>query len=400
VSLALTFQIAFASQPGDASYTWTTVPGSMDLSYKRGAPNEYGVMETGESNVEVGDAGSDLDPNNTGSAYYPNVRRGKPMRAFMTVDGTDYPLFQHFVERLPRSVSVGSVWTQRKLTGVDAFGAFALAGLKAVSYASELSGTRWGNVLDTIGWPAGRRNIDAGNSTLDAYTNDADSQDKALSHLLAVVDSENGFGFMDAAGDARFIQRHAFILDTSLAATFADGESIDTGDYPTAIPYTDLQPESTDIVNDYSGHRAAEGSTVLTASDATSIDDYGQRSTDVTSLVSTDNEVQDALNWKLSQTKDPYERVDAITVMPGNDSARWVTLLGLEVGDRVLVVEQPPGFAAPVETQFIVRHLEVNIPASLAASTFTFQLTPVAVDAWFVLDDTSAGRLDFNKLAY
>lgn len=399
MSLSLTFQIAFANQPGDDPFTWTTVPGSKAVTYGRGAPNEYGTMETGTSEVEVGDATSELDPNNTGSSYYPNVRRGKPMRAYVTVDGTDYPLFQHFIERLPRSVSVADVWTQRKVTGVDAFGAWALAGLKGHSYVSELSGTRWNNVLDDIAWPAGRRDIDAGNSTLDASVGfDADSDVKALQHLLDVTRSENGLGFMNAVGDARFIERHAFIIDTAIAATFADGRSIDSGSYSTAIPYTRLQPESTDIVNDYSGQRA--GGTTYTATDSTSIDDYGQRSEEITFLVNTDNEVQDALNWRLSRTKDPYERVDEITVMPGDDMTRWAAVLDLEIGDRILVVEWPPGFAAPVETQFLIRHLSGNLPTALAASTFTFQLTPVTVDAWFVLDDTTAGRLDYNKLVY
>jgi len=64
------------------------------------------------------------------------------------------------------------------------------------------------------------------------------------------------------------------------------------------------------------------------------------------------------------------------------------------------VVEQPSGYDAPVETEYIIRHLNVKLPLALAASEFTFQLTPVSRDAWFVLDDATAGRLDFNKLTY
>jgi hypothetical protein len=576
---ALTFQIAFDSDPTDPTFTWTTVPGSMALTYNRGQQNEYGRTETGESVVQVGDAASDLDPANVqtvnrvndpattdrahwhddgvfatgggslapstdralfgptsmkgvcgsspnpyvypdvivvqagetltlslyvwantatnfqwstsfwnlaesaqldaqtgpvipvpantwtrvsqtvtvtnalgvhmypaliaigksagqvmyfnggqcelgttptpyidgdqvgcrwtgapkgqsfrGSRYATGVRRMRPMRAFITIGGVDYPLFQHFIERLPRTRSVGKSWTERSVTGVDAFAWFALSGIKGRSYAGESTGTRWGHVLDDVAWPAVRRDIDTGNSTLDPATFDDNATTKALEHLLDAAENENGFGFMDATGNARLIERHAAIKDTTTVATFADGRSFDTGLYPSAVKYQGLQPESTDIVNDYSGQRA--GGPVMSASDAASIDAYGPRSSERTFLIDSDQEVQSALEWRLSQTKEPAERVDALTVMPGLDLAAWVIVLGLEVGDRILVVEWPPGFPAPVETEYLVRHLEGELPLALEESTFTFQLTPAGTDAWFVLDDASAGRVDFNKLAY
>lgn len=409
---SVTFQVAFASQPGDATYDWTTVPGSMDITYGRGAPNEYGQPETGQSDIELSDAASDMDPANADGAYYPNVKRNKPTRALLTINGVNYPLFQHFIERLPRAQRVGSSWTRRTVLGVDAFGGFALASLRTlvfpgggdppiitgVSYSSETSGARWESVLDTINWDAARRNIDTGNSTLAAYTTGDDTNVKALTHLLDVVTNENGLGFMDAEGNARFIERHAFITDTTVLATFADDESIEEGSWPTAIRYTELQPESTDVVNDYTGSR--EGGSIMTSSDEPSIDDYGQRSESLSFLLTTDNDVQDALDWKLSRTKNPLERIDGIKVMPGLDADKWVTLLGLEVGSRVSVVEWPPGYAAPVEREFIIRHLAVHLPTALSGAEFTFQLTPVEADAWLVLDDPSVGKLDTGKLAY
>jgi hypothetical protein len=51
-------------------------------------------------------------------------------------------------------------------------------------------------------------------------------------------------------------------------------------------------------------------------------------------------------------------------------------------------------------TACLIRHLEGRLPASIYASEFTFQLTPASADAWLVLDDATAGRLDFNKIAY
>lgn len=397
---SVTFQVAFESQPmvAEAMLLWETVPGTQAMAYARGAPNEYGQTETGQSEIQVGDAASDLDPNNTASRWYPNVKRGKAIRALLTINGVNYPLFQHFVERLPRTARVGQVWTQRTITGVDAFGQFALAGIKGQSYEAETTGSRWDTVLFDINWPSDRRNIDTGNSSLDPITFADDSDERALSHLLEVVDNENGLGFMDAEGNARFIERHAMIANTTVQAIFADDESIDTGSYPTALKFTGLAPESTDIVNDYTGKR--ESGTTQTASDSASINDYGTRSQEINFQVDSDNVVLDAINWRLSRTKDPHERVDAITVMPGTDPDKWVTLVGLEIGDNVTVVEWPPGYPAPVETQYVIRHLSVKLPTALSGAEFTFQLTPSSVDNWLVLDDAVFGKLDENKLAY
>jgi hypothetical protein len=257
-------------------------------------------------------------------------------------------------------------------------------------------------VLDAIGWPSARRDIDTGSSSLDAASFDPNGSDKALAHLLDVVASENGLGFMAADGDARFIARHSLITTfTTVEAVFVDGRAAATGDYLTGIPYQDLSPEETDVVNDYTGKRTVEGAATLAVSDDDSKAAYGPRSSELTMLVDSDAEVTSALQWKLSNTKDPHDRIDSITVMPGSDLTRWATLAALEVGDRVTVVEQPPGFAAPVAADFLIRHIAVSLPTALQGSTFVFQLLPAdAFSGWFVLDDAINGRLDFNKLAY
>jgi hypothetical protein len=398
----LPFQDPYIGSLGDG---FDPFPGVQSVKYTRGAPNEYGQFEPGTSEVVVSDPDSDLDINNPDSRFasYVQTLTAKPTRGVIEVDDgvttTVYPLFQHFIDRIPRTQKVGGVWTQRTVECVDAFGLFALAGIKAVSYPSEATGARFGRVLDDIGWPAGRRDIDTGNATLDAYTNDADSSDKALQHLLAVISNEDGAGFMAADGTATFIERHAALTNTTVRAIFADDRSLDTGSYPTAFRYTELQPEDTEIFNDYTGSRA--GGSVMTSTDTQSQGTYGPRSASpISFLVADDNQVQDALDWRLSRTKDMHERVDSLTIMPGDDLDLWATCLSLEIGDQVQVVEYPSGYTAPVVTQYIIRHLAGDIPLAIGGSSFTFQLTPASIDNWLVLDDATFGQLDANKLAY
>ena len=405
--ITLEFQIDWTHQPYDDPYTgWTTIPGTQSVTYSRGAPNEYGQFETGASEVIISDPDSNLDPGRTAATGYgiygAYVRRTKPMRVRLSIDNgistVVYPLFQHFIDRMPRLAKLGDQWSQRAIQGIDAFGLFAVAGLKGGTYSAESTGSRFGAVLDGIGWPAGRRSIDAGNSSLAAITF-ADTDDtKALAHLLDVITNESGYGYMDAEGTAVFIERHASIVNTTIRAVFADDRSIDTGSYPTAMRYVSLTNDSTDIVNDYTGTRT--GGATMTSQDAQSIGEHGDRSQQLTFLLDSDTAVQDAIDWRLSRTKDPLERIDGITVMPGDDLDKWATLLGLEIGDRIQIVEYPPGYTAEVVSDYIIRHLSVSIPTAITGASFTFQLTPASIENWLILDDATFGMLDSNKLAY
>jgi hypothetical protein len=390
----ITFQIALASRPGDEPLVYTTVPGTLDISYQRGEPNEYGQMETGVSTVVVGDAASALDPGNPDSPYAPNVKRGKAMRAFITLDGTDYPLFQHFIERLPRTRS-RRVWTERSITGVDAFASFALAGSRAGVYPGQASGARFGHVLDDVNWPARGGTSTPGQPRPSTRGTSTDNDRRQGAHAPARrrVTSENGFGFMDASGDARFIERHRH-HHRHVGGGHVRGRALNlaTGSYPGALPYVSLASPSPPTCSTTTRASAASGG-------ATSWPRRTRRPSTTTGLAQgapaprrLGPGAPGRLNWKLSQTKDPDERVDAITDYARNSTfSLWVACFQPRgrcqgQGGRV-----GPGLRRTGERQFLIRHLAVDLPTDLTASTFTFQLTPASVDSWLVLDDTTRG---------
>jgi hypothetical protein len=228
---------------------------------------------------------------------------------------------------------------------------------------------------------------------------DENASVKALDHLLDVVASENGLGFMDAQGRTRFIARHALLTQfATVRAVFSDGPSLSS--YPDAVPYVDLTPETTKVVNDWSAKRDEQDAPTFAVEDTSSVDEFGRRSGELTMLVASDEEVQSALQYRLGLTSQPFERIDSIVVKPGDDLSRWETVVSLEVGDRVKVIEQPPGFATPQPRDYFVRHIAAEIPTDLKASEFTFQLVAADTVAWFVVDDAVNGRLDENALAY
>jgi hypothetical protein len=228
-NLVLGVQAAFGSGPRTESPTWTEIsPFVRGCSWARGRQNELNQIEAGTATVTLKDPASYFDPDNTSSPFYPNVKPGLPVRAYAAVGTSVYPLFYQFLERLPRTLRVTTVYTERQMQLVDGFALLAASGLGGNSYEDELSGTRVANVLDDVGWPASRRSIDVGASTLGQIGFAQEDDTRAQTHLQAVADSENGLLFVNGSGYLVFVDRHQLIQNavyTESLATFQDANS-------------------------------------------------------------------------------------------------------------------------------------------------------------------------------
>lgn len=401
----ITVDAAFGSNPGAAAFTWKNIHTDQALetvrgmSYHRGRQNELNRMETGTSTMSLRDRVSDFDPDNTASIHYPYVRPYVPIRAQATIGGVTYPLFQHFVERWPRTRRIRDVYTERSIQTVDGFEWLARAGIANTAYAAEATGTRVANVLNDVSWSATLRDLDAGTSSVDAITFAESNDEKALAHLLEVADSENGLLFMDSQGRVVFVQRHSLIASpyTVPQTVFRDATSGGGG-----YPFVDAKPsyDLDNTFNEWTGTRS--GGVAQTALDTTSLAAYGLRSQQFSSLVTTDTEVASQAQWKLAQFKEPLNRIESITVKPGTDTGFWQTVLGLEIGERITVREKPPGFTTVKQADYVIQSLHAEFPAGpVSGAAFTFGLWPADTNTWFVLDDTVVGVLDGDgKLAY
>jgi len=207
---------------------------------------------------------------------------------------------------------------------------------------------------------------------------------KALTHLLQAQQDENGLFYIDGGGNVVFIHRHALIQSpyTVSQATFHDGAAGGAG-----YAYTDLQPayDLDTTFNSWTGTRS--GGTAQTASDSTSQTTYGMRSNQFSSLVTLDSDVLSQAQWKLYQFKNPLNRISQMTVMPGVDAGFWQTVLGLELGMRITIREQPPGYAAVKSSDYTIQNISVSFPAGPpSAAMFTFGLWPASTTTFWILD--------------
>lgn len=295
---------------------------------------ELDKMEAGTCTIVFNDLQRKLDPLNTASPFYPNVKTGRRIRVRLNVAGSFYPLFQGYIQGLP------TTWTGPNsaictVTASDGFLPQALAAVSG-SLASAPSGTQIGSLLDKAFWPAADRAIDSGVFAM--ATNDLATGAFALSEIQDIADSELGIYFIDAAGIATFhdyAHRWTQSRSTTSQATFSDQFD--------AVSYQDLQPSADDSRTFQQWTVTTADGTASTAADYESgHQSFLRANTRSTKL---DNPADGAIQATalLQSTTRPGERFDRLVVMATDQlsTATWQKLAGLAVSDKVTVKRNP-----------------------------------------------------------
>jgi len=331
----ITVRIAFASNPFDSAPVWEDVS-SYAISYntKRGRRHELDRMESGTATITLLNTSDNFWSNNTGGAYSPNVLPGKRINIQATYGGTTYDRFTGFIESWEPSFildpMLGPVTT---LTCSDLFENLSHLALNNAGYAQELSGTRFGNVLDSLAWPAGSRTLDAGQSLMKATG--ALVNENALDHLFNVATSERGIFFTATDGKVVFQDRHARFKSpyTTSQAIFANPPG--GGEF--GYSNIELAFDKQYIYNDIRFTRSGGAEQVST--DSSSITANGKRSLMRGNLlVTTDAEVLSQTQYLLSQYKSPSLRAKSITIKNGdNPCSLYPITLGKDLSSRITI---------------------------------------------------------------
>jgi hypothetical protein len=273
-----------------------------------------------------------------------------------------------------------------------------LAGGGPLTYPSELSGARVTRTLDTVGWPAALRSLGVGKSTVLARTFQPGDSISALEHLQQITGEggEEGLMFIDGRGFLKFLDRWTATQSpyTTSQVTFTDtpASPFDVG-YQDAVPSYDNQL----VINEWVG--TYPGGLTQTAIDLTSQAKYLRRIRQIASALTSDDAVLANLEWRLAHYKDPLDRLDSIRVMPNVSTIAWQACLAREPGDRVTVLQHPPGGGTDTR-EYILQHIAADIDlADPARSSFTFQLWPADQRNWLILNDTIYGKNGSNKVA-
>jgi hypothetical protein len=310
--------------------------------------------------------------------------------------GTDrYYLYSGYITTYNSTYGLGVDDTSKiTLQCVDGFRLLNNIGITTVAGAGspQLSGARINTLLDVVNWPSSQRDVDAGDSTMQA---DPGTPNRDLLTVIQLVESsEFGGFFIDAEGNATFFSRDTISKKADeIPTVFADDG--------TGIGYQQIEFANDDtlLVNDVTVTRL-NGVSPQNVFDQTSIDTYflhsGRREG---ILVQTDAEALDQARTLLQARKDTTDRIDSMTMtlLDPNETAGIVAGLNLEIFDLVNVTKTVPGGSTITKELFVQ-----GVQHDITNTTFNTKiLTAEPLIQAFILDSTtSQGRLDSGILSY
>lgn len=349
------------------------------------------VFQTGTMSLRIIDQNGDFNPMNPASPYYNLLNPMRKVTITASYGGNTYPIFAGYITSYDTTTprDVGEV-VYTTIQAVDGFRLFQNAQITTVASATagQTTGTRIGKILDQIGWPAGMRDIDAGQTTVQA---DPGTLRTSLGAMQLVTSTEYGSLYMDGLGNLVFQDR---LLTSSSVA----GTPVEFNDNGTGISYNNAlwKLDDTLIFNKASITRT--GGTTQVAFNQASIDKYFLHSyQEQNLLMETDAE---ALNNALAFVASRQEtsiRCDAVTLdlYTDNYDAGILAALDLDFFDPVTVTTTQPGSSTLTKTLqvFGVSH---DIKPSNWKTTFT-TLEPI-IDSFII--GTNYGILGTNTLSY
>jgi hypothetical protein len=349
------------------------------------------IFQTGTMSLRIIDQNGDFNPMNPASPYAGLLNPMRKVTITASYEGTTYPIFAGYITSYDTTTprDVGEV-VYTTIQAVDGFRLFQNAQITTVASATagQTTGTRIGKILDQIGWPVGMRDIDAGQTTVQA---DPGTLRTSLGAMQLVTSTEYGSFYMDALGNAVF-------QDRALTSSSVAGTPTVFNDNGTGISYNNAvwKLDDTLIFNKASITRT--GGSPMVASNQASIDKYFLHSyQEQNLLMQTDAEALDNALAFVASRQETSIRCDAVTLdlYTNNYDAGILAALDLDFFDPVTITTTQPGSSSLTKTLqvFGVSH---DIKPTNWKTTFT-TLEPI-LDSFII--GTNYGILGTNTLSY
>jgi hypothetical protein len=368
------------------------------VSIQRGRNANADQFQAGTASIRIADVNGDFNPENLSSPYAGLLL---PLRK-VTITATDnntglvYPLFAGYITgyNFTQAQVVGEV-SYTTLTASDGFRLLNMGTVSTVTGATagQLSGARVTKILDQIAWPNSMRDIDAGQTTLQA---DPGTTRTALNALQTVETSEYGAVYIDASGNVTF-------QDRALTSSSIAGNSTIFADDGSGIQYQNVRWVLDDSLVYNKASITATGLATQTATNQDSIDKYFLHSYNKTDLLM--QTTAEALNYAKAYVASRQEttvRCDSVTLLDLNTvgyDAGVAAALELDFFDTITVKSTQPN---SVGTSTLNKTLQIfgvsyNITPTRWSTTFV-TLEPIIES--FIIGNVNYGQIGINVLSY
>ena len=363
------------------------------VTTRRGRNAEADQFQTGTCTLRIVDEAGDFNPMNPSGPYYGLLDPMRKLQITATYNGVTYPIFSGFITGYqtitPQESNDNLTYTT--ITAVDAFRLAQNAQISTVSgtSAGQLSGARINAILDAISWPATMRDIDTGQTTMQA---DPGTARTALAACQTVTTSEYGAFYVDASGS--FVFQDRALTSSSIAATptvFSDAGG--------GILYFDAAWVLNDVLVYNQANITRNGGATQVASNATSIAKYFLHSyTQTGLLMETDAVALQYARAYVASRAETTVRCDAIVLdlYTENYDSGIVAALGLDYFDPITVITSQPGSSTLTKTLQIF-----GVAMTINPNKWRVQFTTLEpiLDS-FIVGSTQYGVLGSNTLSY
>ena len=362
------------------------------VNIRRGRNRITSKFEFGSADVVLYDQNGNWNPMNTAGAYYPDLVPLRQIIIYATYLGVDYYLFSGYITNYDTGFRQGNEdLSTVTLRCVDAFKLLAGSAITTVAgtSAGQLSGARVDAILNAVDWPISLREIDTGDSTLQA---DPGTSRNVLEALQTVENSEFGGIFVDGQSNVVFVDRDSLITRPATSLYSFNDNGTDISYTNAVVAYDD-----TTLINDVTVTRS--GGSAQNVYDQTSIDTFFLHSGIRDGiLVQTDTEALNQAQGILATRKDPEVRIDSIQLNLYDDINPNKPKAGVDIDllDGITVTKTMPG-ATSVTQPSLVNAIHHDITKS---SWMTTLFTSEPLLAGFVLDSAISGILGEDVLSY
>ena len=349
-------------------------------------------FQTGTLTLRIVDQNGDFNPQNPASPYAGLLNPMRKVQITASYNSQTFPIFAGYITSY--STSTPRFTGDVVYTTIQAVDGFRLAQNAQISTitggtAGQTTGTRIGKLLDAIGWPTGMRDIDTGQTTVQA---DPATLRTGLGAMQTIESTEYGALYMDALGN--FVFQDRALTSSSVAGTptvFADDGS--------GISYNNAVWKLDDSLIFNKATITRTGGTAQVASNQASIDKYFLHSyQEQNLLMQTDAEALNNAQAYVASRQETTVRCDAVTLdLYTNDyNTGILAALDLDFFDPVTVTTTQPGSSTLSKTLqvFGVSH---DIKPNAWKTTFT-TLEPI-LDS-FIIGSSQYGVLDTSTLSY
>lgn len=352
------------------------------IATRRGKNRQLDDYDSGLANVVFDNNDRTFDPTYAASPYFGQVI---PKRAIRISSGGNR-VFTGIVDdwNLAYNPSGDS---EASAASSDAFTLFNTQTLSAGTPTPEKSGARINAVLDLpdVDWPDADRSIDTGQADLDATPYVEDSN--VLNYLRLISKTEPGDLFISADGKVTFQDRHSGSVGTPI--TLADDG--------TGIPYQGMKIVygSELLYNEIV--LGSESAGTVVAQDLPSIGEYGVLNfTEQGLLMSSSTFLENLALYYATKYAQPEYRFESVEIVVDElNNADQDKVLGLELGDFVIIKFTPNGIAPAIEKSAKVIRIDHSItPASHVVS---LGFSTVEYGFW-TLSDAIFGKLSSGNV--